>query len=177
MAFNPRYEQIMAGLTLNQIESFLAKVDRKGEEECWPWKATRSNRNYGVVKFAGIQFIASRVALYLATRKLGEVAMHRCDNPPCCNPAHLTWATNAENQIDCGRKGRRARGQAHGKHTRPESRAAGERNGNAQLTDEQAAEIRKSYSPGLSRTIGERYGVSASVAWCIGTGRTYRSTP
>lgn len=30
----------------------------------------------------------------------GHVVSHRCDNPPCCNPAHLKAATELENSAD-----------------------------------------------------------------------------
>lgn len=33
-------------------------------------------------------------------------ACHRCDNPPCCNPEHLYAATNSQNHVDGGRRGR-----------------------------------------------------------------------
>ena len=36
----------------------------------------------------------------------GKVIMHHCDNPPCCNPAHLSEATQAENLHDAAHKGR-----------------------------------------------------------------------
>jgi transcriptional regulator with XRE-family HTH domain len=28
------------------------------------------------------------------------IALHSCDNPPCCNPAHLRWGTTQENTSD-----------------------------------------------------------------------------
>jgi hypothetical protein len=40
----------------------------------------------------------------------GMVVMHRCDNPPCVNPGHLSLGTQLENIADRVSKGRSATG-------------------------------------------------------------------
>jgi len=79
-----------------------AKVERGGPSECWPWTGTLT-KGYGHIKVSGKLIYTHRLALSLATgvplsdpRK----ALHRCDNPPCCNPTHLRWGTQAQNIQD-----------------------------------------------------------------------------
>jgi hypothetical protein len=52
------------------------------------------------------QALAERLGRPIAP---GMVAMHTCDNPPCCNPAHLREGTISENTIDARDKGRTAK--------------------------------------------------------------------
>jgi hypothetical protein len=92
--------------------SFWNRVDRStGEDECWLWTGSRNGEGYGAVKVNGSRFPAHRMALALTTGYCPPqlVACHRCDNPPCCNPAHLFWGTVYDNRHDCIAKGR-ARG-------------------------------------------------------------------
>jgi hypothetical protein len=90
-------------------ERFWAKVERRGIDECWPWKATRRN-GYGRLSAArsgGLQG-AHRIAWSLANGEIpaGLKILHHCDNPPCCNPQHLFLGTQADNVHDMFRKGR-----------------------------------------------------------------------
>lgn len=52
----------------------------------------------------------------------GGNVLHHCDNPPCCNPAHLYIGTRADNARDRTERGRGADRQ-------------GEKNVNAKLTE------------------------------------------
>ena len=90
---------------------FWSRVDRKSDEECWPWLGRVANRRggYGRLMFQGRLTGAHRMALTLAKGEGGadKHACHQCDNPICCNPAHLFWGTPLENTRDCLAKGRR----------------------------------------------------------------------
>lgn len=104
----------------SMAETFWQRVDRRGPTECWEWTAGRFTRRggYGRFMWKGRPLKAHRVAFELVNGRpaLGEVA-HSCDNPPCCNPAHLRDATHAENMADMAARGRSARGERNG-HTR-----------------------------------------------------------
>jgi hypothetical protein len=104
----------MDALPKSAIDRFNQYVDRGDANECWLWKGAATSRGYGslCVTFRGekSKYVAAhRVALFLATKQWGEVAMHSCDTPLCCNPSHLRWGTHAENVADRVRKGRSAR--------------------------------------------------------------------
>lgn len=97
---------------------FWAKVDVKMDNrECWPWKAARTGNGYGNFKVREISthVPAHRVAYWLAKEYPGEqLVRHKCDNPICCNPAHLEVGTHADNARDKVERGRHRNG-----HTGP----------------------------------------------------------
>jgi hypothetical protein len=146
---------------------FWARVDRRGPDECWPWKLSRNDRGYGKIKIGGKDCIAHRTAYSIAVGPIpdGLLVCHTCDNPPCCNPAHLFVGTSADNNADMKAKGRAKgapKGRGNGSHTRPDRRPHGERNGQARLTDDEVAEVRR-LAPYFTRAaLGERFGVSHS---------------
>lgn len=88
---------------------FWSKVDIKSESECWPWLGDFGTRGYGQINIDGKNVGAHRVAFWLATGEdiVGFIVRHFvCDNPPCCNPAHLKRGTQKDNVQDAIRKGR-----------------------------------------------------------------------
>lgn len=95
---------------------FWGRVDRRGEDACWPWKGARHLQGYGLVAVNRRMYAASRLAYELAVGPIpkGLQVIHSCDNPPCCNPKHLRAATQAENALDRKNKGR-SRNQHTGK--------------------------------------------------------------
>lgn len=171
-------------LTAQQEQRFRAQVARSGDDACWPWTGRSDPDGYGRIAFGNAAkgtfraHRAHRIAYALARGPIpdGLQVCHRCDNPPCCNPAHLFLGTAAENQHDCFRKGRRARGEANGMRTRPEARlrgdahwshqrpeflARGERHASAKLDGARVLEIRARSAAGESLyQLARSYGVT-----------------
>lgn len=83
-------------------QRFWDKVDRRDPDECWVWKAGKSAFGHGKVWRDGRHEPAHRVAWELANGQLAgdRFVLHSCDNPPCCNPAHLRPGTQADNVAD-----------------------------------------------------------------------------
>lgn len=90
---------------------FWARVARRGPDECWEWRGSRNAKGYGQVTNQGADRIAHRVAYEIAKGAIpsGMMVCHTCDNPPCCNPAHLFVGSNADNIRDKVAKGRSKR--------------------------------------------------------------------
>jgi hypothetical protein len=70
---------------------------------CWNWKAAKNNKGYGRLKISGKLYSPHRVMFemkngpiprYIEGRKV--CICHSCDNPACCNPAHLEMGDTAK---------------------------------------------------------------------------------
>jgi predicted XRE-type DNA-binding protein len=114
-------------------EDVWARVDKHGPDECWPWAGACFTHGYGAARYRGATWVVHRLVWTLTHGPIppGLFVCHTCDNPPCCNPAHLWLGTIADNNADKVRKGRAntPRGERHGEHTHPERVARGERHG------------------------------------------------
>ena len=104
-------------LTERQFLAFRYKIDDSEPDSCWEWRGSRIG-GYGCF---GLRpkgnFAPHRIAFKLANGvdPVGFDVAHSCDNPPCCNPAHLFKATRLENIQDRDVKGRRiaVKGASH----------------------------------------------------------------
>lgn len=92
---------------------------------CWLWKGARQPNGYGrfsAYSKARKTQMAHRWAWILANGPIpdGMRVLHRCDNPPCVNPAHLFLGTDSDNMRDCVAKGRHFEvRKTHCKHGHP----------------------------------------------------------
>jgi hypothetical protein len=90
------------------LAHFWRRVDVRGPDECWPFDGATPGRR-GRLGMDGLCTAAYRIALMIKEgRRLNssELALHSCDNPACCNPAHLRVGTHAENMRDMTERGR-----------------------------------------------------------------------
>lgn len=120
--------------------------------ECWEWRGGISKDGYGVIHRAGKRRLAHRFTYEQLVGDIprGKLLRHSCDNPPCCNPEHLTPGTNADNSRDMIERDRSPRGSRHP---------------NARVTEAMVVEMRRKHSDGATMTeLARQYGVSLSTA-------------
>jgi hypothetical protein len=160
----------LKALAIPMEQRFLAMVQCGSPSECWPWLGARSENGYGRFSSTrGRHHYAHRLVWELEFGPIaaGMVVCHRCDNPVCCNPAHLWLGTQAENLADMREKGRRPPLEKHGQ--------AGERNNQARLTDANVRAIRALHRAGVSQvTLSRTFGVGQTTIGHVVHGRTWR---
>ena len=98
--------------TDRDVERFLSKIVKS--PDCWVWGAGSFKRvkkmpgRYGGFWLDGRMRYAHRVAweVFVGEIPPGMNVLHRCDNPPCCNPDHLFLGTQKDNVHDMMAKDR-----------------------------------------------------------------------
>lgn len=92
----------------------LARLDASAPAACWEWPGARFRGGYGKVR-ATVDgrrtLLGTHVVMFEHVH--GPVppdrfVLHTCDNPPCCNPAHLYAGTPGDNMRDRSTRGRAA---------------------------------------------------------------------
>jgi len=104
-----------------RYQRFWFRVDVRANDECWEWLGCRNPNGYGRVSpsrelpFSWAHHIAwilagqgSTPTGFRPSLRRGELCvLHKCDRPPCCNPAHLFLGTPQDNARDSISKNRR----------------------------------------------------------------------
>jgi hypothetical protein len=145
---------------------FWSKVQRGAPQACWPWAGSLTENGYGQFIVKNWPTGAHRVSWELSHGPVpaDKHVLHRCDNPPCVNPAHLFIGTRFDNMQDAASKGRFPR-------TRPWLH---------KVTDEQIEEMVRLRQSGLNLVqIADRFNVSKSLVSLAvrGLRRQYREMP
>lgn len=110
----------MGGRPRNTPEVIWSKIDKRRPDECWPWlgwrsKGKRNKEQYGRLEINDKSYYAHRVVYALcnpgtiemnAPEDKQELVLHTCDNPICCNPAHLYLGDHDQNMQDKVTRGR-----------------------------------------------------------------------
>ena len=142
---------------------FFSKVNKLGDDDCWVWLGYRSpiksgidkgKLSYGHIKFKKRLIIAHRFSYLIEHGSIpdGLMCLHRCDNPGCCNPAHLFLGTGKDNMQDKVAKGR----------TDYSNMSKGEEHFRSKLNDSDVAFIRKlKWSRLTQEQIGQFFDVTS----------------
>lgn len=126
-------------------DRFWKYVDRSGD--CWIWTGSRSRRGYGQISVRNTTMRAHRCAWELTNGPIpeGQLILHSCDNPPCCNPDHLSPGTHVENMRQMVERGRSM---------------VGERHPRLKLSNDQVTEIRERFAAGATQvSLAAEFGV------------------
>lgn len=144
------------------MQRFWDKVLIGPAGECWPWTANRSTRGYGVFWVDGKNVRAHRFALICAKGVPEDpslLALHSCDNPPCCNPYHLRWGTTQDNSDDMVLRKRSL---------------TGEKSAKAQISEEDASRIMRMRVDGMKcQEIADAMSLTKDLVMNVYVGRAW----
>jgi hypothetical protein len=86
---------------------FLPEYRIETVKGCWEWQGKITRHGYGIFMRNRKTVLVHREILQVLTGPLGDLlALHKCDNPPCFNPAHLFRGSQKDNIQDMISKGR-----------------------------------------------------------------------
>jgi HNH endonuclease len=136
-----------------QTERFLSRISIGRDEDCWEWQRGL-NSGYGWFHITpGVGRMAHRLSWEMEHGPIpaGLIILHHCDNPKCCNPAHMSVGTHGENAADRDAKGRLP---------------CGEQRAQTLLSDERVGDMALLRGIGMTYAeLGRLFGISSETAW------------
>lgn len=124
-------------------KEFWFYVDRGEPDECWEFMGGKTHDGYGRYRVGKEIQMAHRISWIELVGPIPNdmFVLHKCDNPSCCNPAHLFLGTHDDNMKDMIEKGRSRR----------------------KTSDEDRENIRNLYRAGISQPeIARRFNIAYS---------------
>lgn len=153
------------GQRIGVEKRFWKYVTKGAEDACWEWCGSRQPKGYGTFRVEGRTLKTHRVSYELHKGPIPEGlwVLHKCDNPPCVNPAHLWLGTNADNVAD-----KTANGRAF--------RLIGERHHKAKITDEIVRKIRAEWAAGGKTypQIGAMFSINSEIVGRVVRRKSWR---
>jgi len=149
---------------INILKRFWSKVKIAGLRDCWIWQGSKTPKGYGGVTINNKWQQTHRFVFEQCYGPIpkGLNVLHQCDNPPCCNPYHLSLGTLKDNSVDAARKGRlgKSRGERHFMTT---------------LTTEQVVNLRKDSAHGMTQpALAKKYSVCNATVHNIVSRKTWK---
>jgi len=142
-------------------EKFLSGFTVGNDKDCWEWQAGCYKDGYGGINIKGQKKRTVKAHRYSYEYFIGPIpqgmcVMHKCDNPKCINPSHLSVGTHLQNMRDRDSKRRSPFGENHP---------------NAKLTEAKVLEIKSLLNDGESlMSVSLKYGVHKSHIYSIKSG-------
>ncbi len=108
-------------------ERFWSRVNKQGPlhpadtslGRCWEWEGSCNPDGYGKMGYEGRIIGTHRLAWFFVKGTWpSSFLLHSCDNPKCCNTAHLREGTQSDNMTDAARRDRIWRGGPRKSHGR-----------------------------------------------------------
>lgn len=164
------------------------------ETGCLEWQGKVSRFGYARTSYNSIIYFAHRIAYFLYYENdPGELLVrHRCHNPHCGNPLHLTLGTHLDNSRDMVAAGRNQTGERHWTKRLPKrleevkeiwvangrkqaARINGANHPTTILTDDAVREIKQQSAAGIgNKELAKEYGVTRSNISAIVLGKSWK---
>jgi hypothetical protein len=148
-------DQAIRGAVMNDMDRFMAKVEKIPFTDCWIWSGALKPNGYGDMLFKSKIQTAHRISYQLFVGEIDKNldVCHKCDVRHCVNPSHLFAGTRKQNMEDAKAKNRVSKSRS-------------------KLTQQQADEIKQLNIPNY--LIAQKYNVSQNIICRIKKGIHYK---